>query len=269
MSEVLTAESGAESRAGLAAASTAESRGDEERVQSKANRARRWVGILALVAISALHAAVVIGLTASAIGSWRARSAVRGTTVELHPSGDFTHAKAGFLMPARVGPWERVAVYQFDRQGSDFGAKYHAAFGKHSQLLTVASVYVYPAGPGAEVDRYFDDLLGELGSLHGGAKPEYRKNISLAGRFEGRYAFFGYAEPWPGRLLHTPLRSYVVVYGWRSWWVKWRVTTPAPVDAERMKAIVELTETLLPPDDDDAEEDEEERGYPMTARSGS
>jgi hypothetical protein len=70
-------------------------------------------------------------------------------------------------------------------------------------------------------------------------------------------------------LLHTPLRSYVVVYGWRSWWVKWRVTTPAPVDAERMKAIVELTETLLPPDDDDAEEDEEERGYPMTARSGS
>jgi hypothetical protein len=31
--------------------------------------------------------------------------------------------------------------------------------------------------------------------------------------------------------------------------VKWRVTTPAPVDAERMGAIVRLTETLLPPED--------------------
>ena len=31
--------------------------------------------------------------------------------------------------------------------------------------------------------------------------------------------------------------------------MKWRVTTPAPVTAERMRAIAELTETLVPPPD--------------------
>ena len=31
--------------------------------------------------------------------------------------------------------------------------------------------------------------------------------------------------------------------------MKWRVTTPAPVSPERMQAIVELTETLVPPPD--------------------
>ena len=40
--------------------------------------------------------------------------------------------------------------------------------------------------------------------------------------------------------------SYVVLYQWKSSWVKWRVTTPAPVSPERTRATVELTETLVP-----------------------
>lgn len=52
MSEMVVAESGAES--------TARSSEGEGVVQSRASRARRWLGILVLVAISALHAAVVI-----------------------------------------------------------------------------------------------------------------------------------------------------------------------------------------------------------------
>jgi hypothetical protein len=66
----------------------------------------------------------------------------------------------------------------------------------------------------------------------------------------GRYAIFGYKEPWGGLKESIPLRSYVVLYQWKGSWVKWRVTTPAPVSPERMRAIVELTETLAPPHDE-------------------
>jgi hypothetical protein len=86
--------------------------------------------------------------------------------------------------------------------------------------------------------------------MHGGAKPEFRKNILLGDeRLVGRYAIFGYEEPWGGLQESIPLRSYVVLYEWKGSWVKWRVTTPAPVSPERMRAIVELTETLVPPPD--------------------
>ena len=61
-------------------------------------------------------------------------------------------------------------------------------------------------------------------------------------------AIFGYAEPWGGLKQAVPLRSYLVLYAWNGWWVKWRATTPAPIDDERMQAIVDLTETVLPPD---------------------
>ena len=45
--------------------------------------------------------------------------------------------------------------------------------------------------------------------------------------------------------------------------MKWRVTTPAPVTDERMREIVELTETLLPPDestDPDGESESQTEG---------
>jgi hypothetical protein len=206
--------------------------------------ARRWAGILALGGALAVLAALLVGISIRA-SSRSASSRALDAPVELHPTGDFTHP-AGFPMPERAGPFQRVAVIRYDAAGTDVSAGYVRV--PDGEVRPVhATVYVYPAR-GGDLDRYFDQLLRDLGSLHGGATPEFRKNILLADRHVGRYAVFGYEEPFPGTTESIPLRSYLVVYGWEGWWVKWRVTTPAPVGAEQMREIVELTESLLLPD---------------------
>jgi hypothetical protein len=211
---------------------------------TRVGRARRWAGILGLGGALAVLAALLVGLSIRA-GSRSASSRALDEPVELHPTGDFAHP-AGFPMPERVGPFQRVAVTQYDAAGTDVSAGYVRVPDGEARPL-YATVYVYPA-QGGDLDRYFDGLLRDLGALHRGATPEFRKNILLADRYVGRYAVFGYEEPFGGSTESIPLRSYVVVYGWQGWWVKWRVTTPAPVTPERMREIVELTESLLPPD---------------------
>jgi hypothetical protein len=211
---------------------------------TRAGRARRWAGILGLGGALAVLAALLVGLSLRASSRSVSKRAL-DEPVELHPAADFTHP-AGFPMPERVGPFQRVAVTQYDAAGTDISAGYNRVLDGEARPV-YATVYVYPAG-GGDLDRYFDQLLRDLGATHGGATPEFRKNILLAGRHVGRYAVFGYRDSFPGTTVKMPLRSYVVVYGWEGWWVKWRVTTPAPVTGEQMREIVELTESLLPPE---------------------
>lgn len=211
---------------------------------TRVGRARRWAGILGLGGALAVLAALLVGLSLRA--SSRSTSGTGlDEPVELHPTGDFVHP-AGFRMPEGVGPFRRVAVTQYDVAGTDVSAGYTRILDGEARPV-YATVYVYPARSG-DLDRYFDRLLRDLGAVHGGAAPDFRKNILLADRYVGRYAAFGYEEPFPGTTESIPLRSYAVVYRWESWWVKWRVTTPAPVTAERMREIVNLTESLLPPE---------------------
>jgi hypothetical protein len=112
-------------------------------------------------------------------------------------------------------------------------------------------VYVYPVREPRDIDEYFTKLLADIGRQHGGAEPDFRQHATLSqGRFVGRYAGFGFEEPFFG--VKLPLRSYLLLYHWKDWWVKWRVTTPAPRDDEPIRAMVTLTETLVPPSDDRA-----------------
>jgi hypothetical protein len=219
----------------------------QEETKAKAvGRTRRWAGILGLGGALATLAALLVGL------SIRASSRASSTTpldepVELHPAGDFTHP-AGFPMPERVGSFQRVAVTQYDAAATDISAGYNRIAEGEAPWPIFATVYVFPRR-GGDLDQYFDKLLRDLGGMHGGATPQLRKDILLADRYVGRYAVFSYyQEPFEGSTERIPVRSYVVVYGWEGFWVKWRVTTPAPVTDERMREIVELTETLLPPD---------------------
>ena len=219
---------------------------DRMRTRTRTSRARRWIGALTLGgALAALVGAqCILSLTAS---STRPAAA---TAVELHPTGDFTHSKAGFVMPEKIEGFQRVQVTQYDETGANISAGYNSVPEGGDRWPIVATLYVYPARADADLDARFGAILRDIGEQHGGAQPELRKNVLLAdGRFVGRYAVFGYEEPWGGQAESIPLRSYVLLYQWKTWWVKWRVTTPAPVDAERMRAIVKLTETLLPPED--------------------
>jgi hypothetical protein len=213
---------------------------------AKVSRTRRWAGALALGAVLAVLGAALTGL--SIIAGSRTPATIAREPVELHPEGDFTHP-AGFLMPEKAGPFERELVIQYDQLGRDVSAGYNALVGKGTPLPVVVTLYVYPASPAEDLDAQFDKVIREIGGSHGGARPEFRNNILLGPRqFVGRYAVFGYAEPWGGLTQDVPLRSYLVLYGWNGWWVKWRATTPAPVSPERMRAIVDLTESVVPPE---------------------
>lgn len=172
----------------------------------------------------------------------------RGEPVELHPTGDFTHPTADFPMPERVGPFRRGAVTRYDEAARDVSAGYNAVPDGELSLPIAATLYVYPNDVGTELDAGFEALLRGVCAQHAGARVELRKNILLAeDRFIARYAVLAFEEPWGGLTESIPLRSYLVLYRWGGWWVKWRVTTPAPVDGPRMRAIVELTESLVPP----------------------
>lgn len=200
-----------------------------------------WAAALALGAGLPLIAAMV-DLPPRPHGAVRAGLLAEPRALEAR--GLFTHP-SGFEMPVRLGPFERVELLQYDEAGANLSAGYNAVVGD-PPVPVVATVYVYPRR-GRDLDRYFDQVLADVARSHHGAGPEFRASVLLAGRHPGRYAFFGYAEPWGGVAQEIPVRSYVVLYAWEDYWVKWRATTPAPIGDARMRAIVDLTETLLPP----------------------
>lgn len=210
---------------------------------------RRWAGAIVVQAVLVGGAGVVVSLPA--LGS---RQQPASTPLDeprkLHPAGAFAHADTGFPMPESAGPFVRVAVTQFDAEGRHLSAGYNALVGEELPVPVVSTVFVYPAPPGADLDAAFDAVLDEIGSVHDEALPLFKKKVVIADRrIVARYAAFGYQEPWGGSTEPVGLRSYVLFYRWRGYWVKWRTTTPGPVDPVRMKAIVALTESLVPPEE--------------------
>jgi hypothetical protein len=134
-------------------------------------------------------------------------------------------------------------------------AGYNAVVGDEMRLPILVTLYVYPKRPGQELDEYFEGLLADIVGAHGGARTEFRQKVVLGRGFDARYAGFGYSESWGEGRPDMTFRSYLVLYAWESWWVKWRATTPAPIDNARMRAIVDLTESLRPPRDEEATAD--------------
>lgn len=209
---------------------------------------RRWV-VVALLGAPAFLLGILLLPTALRALLPVQPAAVTREPVELHPAGDFSHPTAGFPMPERVGPFQRVEVTQYDEEGRDVSAGYNAEAVGRLSMPIIATLYVYPNDEGHDLDRGFGRLVRGIRGQHDGSKLEFKKNVVLAdGRFVGRYAVFAFEEPWGAATEDSHLRSYLVLYQWQGWWVKWRATTPAPVDRERMRAIVDLTETLLPSD---------------------
>ena len=176
---------------------------------------RRWAGALVLGGALAVLAAALLGLSLRANSSTQAGKP-RTEPRTLHPTGDFKHP-SGFPMPERVGSFQRAEVTQYDEAGLNLSAGYNRLPGEGDPWPIAATVYVYPVRPGVELDAAFEKLLADLGQMHGGAKPEVRKNILLGDeRLVGRYAIFGYEEPWGVLKESIPLRSYVVLYHGRA-----------------------------------------------------
>lgn len=114
---------------------------------TKVGRTRRWAGALLLGGTLAVLAAALVGLSISA--SSRSPASITREPLELHPKGDFTHP-AGFLMPEKAGPFERVEVLQYDEAGRNLSAGYNAVVGGEMPLPIFVTLY----GPRQFVGRY-------------------------------------------------------------------------------------------------------------------
>lgn len=222
--------------------------GSDPGAGGRPGRARRWAGILALGTVLAVLAEVEERVWTAA-GSGAPAGPSRGGPRDLRPIGTLSHSGAGFSFPDRVGPFERRRVLQYDADGLDLSAGYVAIVGDERPLPVEATVFVYRKRPGDHVDGAFGRTVRAIEDQHPGARLESRRTIVLSGgRFRGRCAVFAYEEPWGGSAEPVALRSSLVLYDWSGWWVKWRVTTPAPIDEPRMRAIEDLAESLLPPE---------------------
>jgi len=213
-------------------------------------RVRRWAGVVLLGSALAALGGVVgrLALRASA-KTPSTSSGMLAEPIELHPVGDFSHPEAGFPMPESAGPFRRVAVMQYDVAGRDISAGYDLVPEDGRSLPVFATLYVYPVRSGSDLDAGFEAIVRDVAACHGGRLPAFRRNVFVSDRkFDARYAGFDFEEPWGGLKESIPLHSYLLLYQWSGWWVKWRATTPAPVDDTRIRAIVELTESLLPPE---------------------
>jgi hypothetical protein len=179
------------------------------------------------------------GLALGAGGDYEPRDiAVRGT---------FTHPATGFAMPETVGDFKRTAVTQYDEAATDFSAGYNRVDERGALWPIVATLYVYPIRGSADLDERFSAVIDVLKRSHGGVDPAFRENVTLCqGRFEARYAAFGYQQSLLGAT--RPVRSYLLLYRYLHWWVKWRVTMPVTRDGEPIRAMVALTESLVPPE---------------------
>jgi len=165
---------------------------------------------------------------------------------DLQVRGAFTHPASGFAMPEAVGEFKRVAVTQYDEAATNFSAGYNR-FDEHGALWPIAAtLYVYPVRGSGDLDERFAAVIEQIERYHGGVEPDFRESVTLCGgRLVARYAAFGFRELFANVTL--PVRSYVLLYRFQDWWVKWRVTMPVTRDAEPIHAMVELTETLVPP----------------------
>lgn len=64
------------------------------------------------------------------------------------------------------------------------------------------------------------------------------------GRLSGRYAAFLIRQPI--RRGESVLHSYLILFRWNDWWIKWRITFAAAENDEPVQLMMRLVEALTP-----------------------
>jgi hypothetical protein len=167
--------------------------------------------------------------------------------------GPYIHAPSKVKFPEKVGEFQRGEIHQFDDKGTDVSGGFN-----HTTLPIAFTLYVYPSpsitsfGSPANVvatarakltDREFEARKKEIMSVHPGAKLIEQRDISHSDggqTFPGKTAVFEFDDIFAG--AKTTVRSQLIIFCYVSekWTVKYRVTHPKSVDAD--KAIQEFIE---------------------------
>ncbi len=78
---------------------------------------------------------------------------------KIKAKADYRHVATGFTFPLTIDQYDRADIYAFDNKKQNVGITY-----KTSDLRTIVSIYLYPAGPGTE-DRLRNEYLKSIQSV--------------------------------------------------------------------------------------------------------
>jgi hypothetical protein len=130
------------------------------------------------------------------------------------------HVASGFLFPAQIGEFRRIATKQYDEAGRDISVGYN-----HDQPEIAATIFIYPVR-GKKLEEEFQFRQKEVVSQHAGAKVTAHGPASVSpARISALMAEFLYADIFRGR--PQKLRSRLIVAQRGDWSAEYRITYPA------------------------------------------
>ncbi len=155
---------------------------------------------------------------------------------------DAFHPRAGVRFPERAAGFVRTEIIRFDREGKDVAANYEVRGYNFTRIL--ATLYVYPIAPEADLREEFDQRRRELEEARPATFIAEREVRLGRGGLAGRHA--AYLLRYPSVLGETRQQSVLVIARWGNWWVKWRITAPDSGEDSLPPAALRLIEELTP-----------------------
>lgn len=178
---------------------------------------------------------IALTMALAATVGWQPAAAQR----EVASDDAYVHAPARAVFPVRVGEFRRSKLLQYDPEGKNVSASYNLATPAGRLLITI---YIYPAEAAAPAARPL--LCGEefaaanaaISSQHGNAAPVERGAALPAegvDRSLGHRSVYRFASPFDDRVQEIRSEAHLYCYVGGDWLVKYRVSAPAAVNAEK------------------------------------
>lgn len=136
---------------------------------------------------------------------------------KIKSKADYNHAATGFTFPLTMDQYNRVNIYAFDKKKQNVGITY-----KTSDLKTIVSVYLYPAGAGTE-DRLRDEYLKSMQSVANISENGMHAEQYAVSYKNGDYKINGFKA----NIKKIDKRSSLSVYECGEWFFKIRITSEA------------------------------------------
>jgi hypothetical protein len=160
---------------------------------------------------------------------WVAGTSVAQENLVYEQQGDiYIHKTSGFKFPAKVGNFKREKkIIRYDATGNDFSVPYNLL---RPGLGIVGTVYVYPISTVSEdtssvdgaMEKAYEKAKQEVLKVHSGRiVSEVSCNVTKSSKtYTGKRAVFQLPEQYREG-------SYLYVFAYNDWLVKYRFTFPA------------------------------------------
>jgi len=134
---------------------------------------------------------------------------------KIKAKADYKHTATGFNFPLAIDQYNRMDIYAFDKKKQNIGITY-----KTSDLKTIVSIYLYPAGSGTE-DRLRNEYLKSMQSVANISENGVHAEQFAVSYKSGDYKINGFKA----NIKDTDKKSSLSVFECGQWFFKIRITS--------------------------------------------